>query len=103
MTQYSTWDDVKAQRPTSPARRAAARAEVQAQIAGHQLAELRKSRGLTQQAVAEAMGVSQRRVSAIESGDLTHSQIGTLHAYIAALGGHITINAEFDEQTTRIA
>ncbi len=49
------------------------------------------------------MGVSQRRVSAIESGDLTHSQIGTLHAYIAALGGHITINAEFDEQTNRIA
>lgn len=103
MTQYSTWDDVKAKRSSTPARRAVARAAVQAQIAGHQLAQLRKSRGLTQQAVADAMGVSQRRVSAIESGDLNHSQVGTLHAYIAALGGHITISAEFDEQTTRIA
>lgn len=103
MSQYSKWGDVKAKRPSSPTRRAAAKNALQAQIAGHQLAELRKERGLTQQAVADAMGVSQRRVSAIESGDLTHSQIGTLNAYIAALGGHITISAEFDEQTTRIA
>ena len=73
------------------------------QIAAYRLVELRKARGLTQQQVADAMGVSQRRVSAIEHGDVDRSELTTLRTYIQALGGQIHIVAEFDEITTQIA
>lgn len=54
---------------------------------GRQLAELRKKVGMTQREVAEAMGVGQQRVSAIEHGsDITTA---TLARYAAALGGHL--------------
>ena len=49
------------------------------------------------------MGISQRRVSAIERGDIDRSELTTLRAYIEALGGHIHIVAEFDEVTAQIA
>ena len=68
-----------------------------------QLAELRKARGLTQQQVAEVMGVSQRRVSAVERGDVDRSEISTLRSYVEALGGQIRIVAEFSEESALIA
>lgn len=54
---------------------------------GRQLAELRKKAGLTQREVAEAMGVGQQRVSAIEHGRDTTT--ATLARYAAALGGKL--------------
>jgi DNA-binding XRE family transcriptional regulator len=54
---------------------------------GRQLADLRKRARLTQRDVAEAMGVGQQRVSAIEHGsDLTTT---TLARYADALGGKL--------------
>jgi transcriptional regulator with XRE-family HTH domain len=64
----------------------------------YQLAEIRKSMGLTQTDVAEAMHVSQRRVSAVEHGDLTRTNLGTVATYVAALGGRIEIVANIGEQ-----
>jgi DNA-directed RNA polymerase specialized sigma subunit len=49
------------------------------------LTEMRKKAGLTQAEVAEAMGVSQQRVSAIESGAV--AELATLGDYTRALGG----------------
>ncbi|WP_323180228.1 MULTISPECIES: helix-turn-helix domain-containing protein [unclassified Streptomyces] len=37
--------------------------------------------------VAEAMGVTQARVSRIEKGQLERSEVDTLAAYVKALGG----------------
>ena len=52
---------------------------------GQQLAVLRKRKGLTQAALAEKLGVTDRAVSRMESmGD--GMQIGTLRSYLAALG-----------------
>ena len=64
----------------------------------YQLAEVRKSMGLTQTDVAAAMHVSQRRVSAVEHGDLTRTNLGTVATYVAALGGRIEIVANIGDQ-----
>ena len=106
MTGHTTWSDVRDQRDTTPQRRTAAREALEAlkdQIAGYRLVELRKARGLTQQQVATTMGISHRRVSAIERGYIDRSELTTLLTSIEALGGHIHIVAEFDEVTAQIA
>ncbi|MEO3741967.1 helix-turn-helix transcriptional regulator [Plantactinospora sp. B5E13] len=73
------WSDVKAeamaQQPwlasaEAQGQRAAIRAENLGRIRGHELAEMRKSAGLTQTEVAAALGVSQARISQIEHGQV---------------------------------
>jgi predicted XRE-type DNA-binding protein len=60
------------------------------------LADIRRAHGHARQAdVAAIMGVSQARVSQLESGDLSHTELGTLQSYVAALGGELRIVAEF--------
>ena len=49
---------------------AQAQVEQDAYVAGYRLAELRGNAGMTQTQLAEAMGVSQARVSAMERGEL---------------------------------
>lgn len=61
------------------------------------LSELRKTRELTQTTVAERLGVSQARVSAIESGEFSATEIKTLAKYISALGGRLKLVAEFGD------
>jgi DNA-binding XRE family transcriptional regulator len=73
---------------------------VQAVRAGH-LTEIRKRAGLTQTEVAEAMGVSQQRVSAIENGSV--AELSTLADYIRALGGELKVIADFGDTWQRVA
>ena len=58
------------------------------QVRAEYLAEMRKKAGMTQAEVAEAMGVSQQRVSAIESGAV--AELATLADYVLALGQTVT-------------
>jgi len=62
---------------------------------GKLLAQLRRGRGATQEAVAEQMGVTQARVSAIEGNSLDATKVATLQKYVAALGGKLRIVVEF--------
>ena len=62
---------------------------------------MRKSAGLTQSEVAQAMGVSQQRVSAIENGAV--AELATLADYIRALGGELKIIADFGASWRRVA
>jgi transcriptional regulator with XRE-family HTH domain len=62
------------------------------------LAEIRKRRGLTQTEVADRMGVSQRRVAAIEHGAEQATRT-TLAAYVAELGGRLRLVAEFEDES----
>ncbi|NUP27874.1 MAG: helix-turn-helix transcriptional regulator, partial [Nocardia sp.] len=62
----------------------------------YRLAQVRKSQARTQVEIADAMGVSQARVSDIERGDMSHTELGTLAAYVRAVGGHLRVIAEFD-------
>lgn len=73
--------------------------DLHAQVRAHRLADVRKRQHLTQAALAALMGVSQARVSVIEKGDLDRSEVSTLSAYIAALGGKLRIVADFGEES----
>lgn len=57
---------------------------------------MRKGRGLSQQQIAQRLGISQSDVSKLERrGDL---RISTLKAYLAAAGGRLRIKAVFPEK-----
>ncbi len=68
---------------------------------GWWLAELRKRRGLTQEQVAQRMGVSVARVSQIESGDVSTQDV--LNRFVAALGGTLKLIADFGDEQLKIA
>src|ERR1700685_3595771 len=57
------------------------------------LAELRKEMALTQVGVAKIIGVDQSNISRIEHGKFSNTEIGTLLAYVEALGGSLEITA----------
>jgi predicted XRE-type DNA-binding protein len=61
------------------------------------LARIRRQRDLTQKAVAEQMGVTQARVSAIEKGEMTSTEVATLAKYVSALGGKLRLVADFGD------
>jgi len=65
------------------------------------LTEMRKQAGLTQAETADAMGVSQQRVSAIESGAV--AELAILADYIRALGGELKVIADFGDLLLRVA
>ena len=71
------------------------------QVRAEYLTEMRKKVGLTQAEVAEAMGVSQQRVSAIESGVV--AELATLGDYVRALGGELKVIADFGDSWRRVA
>jgi DNA-binding XRE family transcriptional regulator len=64
-----------------------------AHVAGYRLAELRGKAGMTQTQLAEAMGLSQARVSAMERGEVDSLTVASMRAYITALGGTVSIVA----------
>lgn len=59
----------------------------------YELKEARKEQDVTQKQLAERMGVSQKRVSVLESGDVDHTEIRTLKRYVQAIGGTLRISA----------
>jgi transcriptional regulator with XRE-family HTH domain len=64
------------------------------------LNDLRRRRGLSQAALAEALEVSQPNVSRIERGDDLY--LSTLARYVAALGGRLELRAVFPEETVTL-
>jgi DNA-binding XRE family transcriptional regulator len=60
------------------------------------LRELRRAHKLTQERIAETLGIGQDQVSRLEQrSDLL---ISTLRSYVEAMGGHLTIIAEFPDR-----
>jgi DNA-binding XRE family transcriptional regulator len=59
------------------------------------LAELRAQRGVTQQGVAQALGVTQANISRIEHEEDLY--LSTLRSYVAALGAELEITAVFPD------
>lgn len=110
MSKPSNWREVKAKaRTVDPtrdseervARRARMREEMLASVSGAQLAEIRRQLGLTQTQLALAAGLSQARISQIESGKAT--SLETLRAYVTGLGGHLDIVARIGNIHLNIA
>ena len=76
---YSSWSEVRDKgRQADPrdasgqaAGKTAAREHREAYVRGHQLAEMRSTAGVTQAELADALGVSQARISKIEHGEIS--------------------------------
>lgn len=79
-----------------------ARKHMTEEVRAHKLSEVRKAQHVSQAVVADAMGVKQPRVSAIERGNLSRTELGTLESYVEALGGKVRIVADFGEDSVTI-
>jgi DNA-binding XRE family transcriptional regulator len=98
MTGYTRWQDVRAahvERAGGEEAVEAGKQELLATVQGHRLAEIRRSRGLTQLQLAERMGVTKGRVSQIEQGKV--SGLDVLARYAVALGGRLHQSIYFDD------
>jgi DNA-binding XRE family transcriptional regulator len=98
MTSHAAWNDIRAEHVARAGGEAAVEAgkrELLAEVIGHRLAEIRRTRGLTQQQVADRMGVSKGRVSQIERGKISGQEV--LARYSSALGGRLHQAIYFDD------
>jgi phage shock protein A len=68
----------------------------------HTLAEARQRMRLTQAQVAQRMNVRQERVSAIERAEPGATEVRTLAAYVAALGGRLEIVAHLGDDRIQL-
>jgi predicted XRE-type DNA-binding protein len=106
-----SWQDVKAEKERRDveagrdvvADRTEARARTTAYILGFRLAVLREQAGLSQTEVGKRMGISQPRVSQLENGELGQMEVDTVSRYVAALGGHLKIVADFDDHEVTVS
>ncbi|MBO0874543.1 MAG: helix-turn-helix transcriptional regulator [Pseudonocardia sp.] len=98
MNSYTRWKDVRAsyvERVGGEESVQAGKEELLAPVRGRRLAEIRRGRGLTQQDVADRMGVTKGRVSQIEQGKVAGNEV--LARYAAALGGRLHQSIYFDD------
>src|ERR1700730_7301063 len=98
MSGYAKWSDVRAdhvERAGGEEAVAQGKEELLAEVIGHRLAEVRRARGLTQQQVAERMGITKGRVSQIEQGKISGQDV--LARFAAALGGRLHQAIYFDD------
>jgi Helix-turn-helix. len=90
--------DLRKKMPKLRQERAAARtAEI---MKGMALADLRRARQLSQEALGSAMHVSQPEISKLEQRADTY--VSTVRKYVEALGGSLEIIARFPEGEIRI-
>ncbi|WKU07495.1 helix-turn-helix domain-containing protein [Micromonospora sp. HUAS LYJ1] len=95
---YVRWNDIRAEHVERAGGEGAVEAgkrELLAEVLGHRLAEVRRARNLTQQQVADRMGVTKGRVSQIEQGKVSGQEV--LARYAAALGGRLHQAIYFDD------
>ena len=85
-------EEYEMRRPGNPERQEELKKEILASVRAYRLQELRKSAGFSQAELAEKIGVSQRQVSKIESGNLENSKVSTIRRYVEALGGKLAVN-----------
>ena len=72
-----TLEQVRTQRPTDEAAVAGRRDEILVESRANRLADLRRGARLTQEQLADRIGVDQPRVSRIERGDLARTETGS--------------------------
>lgn len=95
----TTLDEYLEKHPVDPVSYAKTFRLILAQVNAYRLREVREEQAKTQQDVAESLGVSQRRVSEIEGGELERIKLDTLRRYVEALGGSLYVQAVIGDQT----
>lgn len=96
-------DEFLAQHPVDRANIEVHQQRMLAEVRAFKLRELRQDAGLTQQQVAERIGVSQRQVSKIERGDLDSAKIGTIRGYLEAVGGELALEFVSGDARVQVA
>jgi DNA-binding XRE family transcriptional regulator len=74
------------------------KAEALAQVRAYRLAEVRSATGQSQEDLAQRLSISQSRVSRIEKGNLEHTELATLRAYVTALGGDLEVTVKLGDE-----
>lgn len=99
---YSKWSDIREEHINRIGRDEfeAGKEEMLAELRGWRLAEIRRRRGFTQAQVAARMGVGKSRVSQIETGKVATRDV--LNRYVEALGGRLTLMADFGDEFLRV-
>ncbi|HLA92155.1 MAG TPA: XRE family transcriptional regulator [Actinomycetota bacterium] len=100
MSRRGSFKELKAPIEADPSRRARVDERKHAMRDVLALAELRASREVTQEGLADALGVSQPNISRIEHQD--DAYLSTLRSYVEALGGRLEVRAVFDDQTVEL-
>lgn len=98
MTGYVRWEDIRGKLVERHGGEEALKERVdrlRAETQGFRLAEIRRGRGLTQQDIADRMGVTKGRISQIEQGSISGQDV--LARYAAALGGRLQQSIFFDD------
>ncbi len=98
MSSHVAWSDIRAEHVERAGGEAAVetgKRQMLAEVIGRRLAEVRRTRGLTQQQVADRMGVTKGRISQIERGKVSGQDV--LARYAAALGGQLHQAIYFDD------
>lgn len=98
-----TLEDFLADHPVDRANVEAHKERMLAEVRAYHLRELREQAGLTQQQLADRIGVSQRQVSKIERGDLNNSKVGTIRAYLEAVGGGLALEFVVGDMRVQVA
>ncbi|MEO5840308.1 MAG: XRE family transcriptional regulator [Acidimicrobiales bacterium] len=104
MAKLKNYRQLQAGIDRDPVRRARVDAERAAALREqleYSLAELRRAREITQEALAEALDTTQSGVSRLEHQRDLH--LSTLLRYVEALGGRVEITAVFDDERLSIA
>jgi DNA-binding XRE family transcriptional regulator len=98
MADYVRWKDIRAEhveRAGGETAVAEGAERLLAEVLGYRLREIRRARGLTQEQVAQRMGVTKGRISQIEQGKISGQEV--LGRYAAALGGRLHQSIHFDD------
>jgi len=91
------WDSSKYITPDNKNRINDHKDRMLSEIRAYRLREAREQQHLTQQQVADAMGVSKVRVSQLEHGELDASEVRTIAKYVNAIGGTLHMVADFGD------
>jgi len=84
----------------TPEKRAEIRRKAKEKVAAIRLQHLREIRHITQERIANSMGISQAALSRLERRP--NITIGALQRYVEALGGRLEVRAVFKEETQQI-
>ncbi len=98
-----TPEQLLAKRPVDRERVDAQKDRMLSEVRAYRLRELREQLGLTQEQLAQRIGVGQRQVSKIESGDLDSARVGTIRKYLEAVGGELAIEYVDGDRRLQVA
>jgi DNA-binding XRE family transcriptional regulator len=99
MSQRTSWEDIKAARAHSPARRRGYEMAGRAIRIAFEIRALREKKGLSQRELAERVGTTQSAIARLEAGNISPS-LPTLDKIAHALGAEVSLTiVDLDELT----